>query len=93
VLDFADSKNEKVTMKIIDSAKSGIDLTHPRLDAQWIVLFIAFAVLIMFLVYIAKWIVSRVNGFTGQAVSTGPIAAIVEPSPASNKVSDAGWDF
>jgi len=78
-------------MRIVDSAKSGIDLTHPKLDATWIILFIAFAVLIMFLVYIAKWIVSRVNGFTGQTVASGITSPIAAAAPT--KVSDAGWEF
>jgi len=79
-------------MRIVDSAKSGIDLTHPRLDATWIILFVAFAVLIMFLVYIAKYIVSKVNAFTGQSVSTG-MSAMVPVTNSKPAVSDSGWDF
>lgn len=76
-------------MRVVESLKSGVDLTHPRLDAKWIALFVAFAALIMVLILVAKWIVAQVSALPGLSMIPG-----VSTAPATAPSGQVGgWDY
>ena len=74
-------------MRIVEDLKTGIDLTKPRLDLKWMILFILFAALIFGLIWAAKWIVARVSALPGLSA--------IAPTEQTNSASATapGWDY